>query len=275
MDSTISLRSLVGDLDPTEYKLHCAVWNGSHQPLDVFARSWDEWVDWNAWRPGKNVFNRPFIFSLIQVYDEPDSWLFGGAFEVMKRGTTPHSHAYEIELRSEVLPGHIGRLKVRYHRPGRNIRLRFEGAIDEIEVVEILPTPYAGPPFPGHHRINISLGELEVVFEQDRSDWRGALEHMKGVYVLHDRVSGEPYVGSAYGDTGIWARWGQYVESLHGGNVDLRALVEQEGDEYVRENLLFALLEFWSMRTSDDYVIERENYWKDVLLSRRFGHNRN
>ena len=46
-------------------------------------------------------------------------------------------------------------------------------------------------------------------------------------------------------------------------------------DVYVRENLMFALLEIWSMRTSDDYVIERENYWKDVLLSREFGHNRN
>lgn len=98
---------------------------------------------------------------------------------------------------------------------------------------------------------------------------------MKGVYAIHDRTSGKPYIGSAYGDTGIWARWAQYVESLHGGNIDLRALVDREGEAYVQDNLTFALLEFWSMRTPDDYVLERERYWKEVLLSRNFGHNKN
>ncbi len=62
---------------------------------------------------------------------------------------------------------------------------------------------------------------------------------------------------------------------MHGGNLDLHDLVEREGDEYVRDNLVFALLEFWSMRTSDDHVLERENHWKRVLLSREFGHNKN
>jgi hypothetical protein len=99
---------------------------------------------------------------------------------------------------------------------------------------------------------------------------------MKGVYVIHDRTTGKPYVGSAYGDTGIWSRWEQYAETLHGNNVDLRDLVEREGEEHVARNLNFALLEYWSMRTSDDFVLEREGYWKDVLMSRgEFGHNRN
>jgi hypothetical protein len=82
---------------------------------------------------------------------------------------------------------------------------------------------------------------------------------MKGVYVIHDQTSGKLYVGSACGDAGLWTRWGQYVESLHGGNIDLRALVEREGDEYVRDNLVFALLEFWSMRTPDDHL--RQPAW--------------
>jgi hypothetical protein len=29
------------------------------------------------------------------------------------------------------------------------------------------------------------------------------------------------------------------------------------------------------MRMSDDYVLARESYWKDVLLSRKFGYNEN
>jgi hypothetical protein len=29
------------------------------------------------------------------------------------------------------------------------------------------------------------------------------------------------------------------------------------------------------MRTSDEHVLAREGYWKDVLLSREFGYNKN
>lgn len=276
MASSIFLRNLVPDLDPTQYKLHCAVWNGEAHPLDDFARSWERWVDWNRWRSTRDDFNRRFIFSLMQLYNEqPHRWLFGGVFEVVGRGTTPRSHAYEIELREAVLPGCIGRLKLIYQPPGRAVRLRLERALDHIEVAEILPDRYAGEPFPGHGSINHSLRALEVIYAQKKPDWRGALEYMKGVYVIHDCTSGKPYVGSAYGDTGIWARWEQYVNSLHGGSIDLRALVEEQGDEYVRDNLIFALLEFWPMRTSDEYVLEREAYWKRVLLSREFGHNEN
>jgi hypothetical protein len=30
-----------------------------------------------------------------------------------------------------------------------------------------------------------------------------------------------------------------------------------------------------TMRTSEKYVLAREGYWKDVLLSREFGYNKN
>ena len=98
---------------------------------------------------------------------------------------------------------------------------------------------------------------------------------MKGVYVIHDHETGNAYVGSASGDTGIWARLRQYVEILHGNNVALREWVGQEGPDYARKNLHFALLEFWSMRTADAEVLARESYWMDVLLSRKFGLNKN
>lgn len=65
------------------------------------------------------------------------------------------------------------------------------------------------------------------------------------------------------------------MDSLHGGNVALKELVGQQGPAYARTNLRFALLEFWSMRTSDEHVLSRESYWKDVLMSRQFGLNKN
>lgn len=48
-----------------------------------------------------------------------------------------------------------------------------------------------------------------------------------------------------------------------------------KGEDYFRKTMRFALLEFWSMRTDDQHVIDRETYWKGVLLSRSLGHNRN
>ncbi|MGO9151836.1 GIY-YIG nuclease family protein [Mycobacterium sp.] len=273
--AAIPLKSLIGDLDPAACKLHCAVWNGEDHPIDVLARSWGEWVEWNRWRGKRDDFNRQFIFSLARDRDDPSRWLFGGVFEVLARRPTPGASSYDVVLRDDLMGAFIKRLVVGFRPPGRAVRLNLKSHLDHIEVVSILEQPYAGEPFPGHDRLNHTLGVLEVAVKQDWRDWRGALEHMKGVYVIHDVETGKPYVGSAYGDTGIWARLCQYVDSLHGGNKALRELVGQKGPEYASSNLRFALLEFWSMRTADEHVLKRESYWKDVLLSRKFGLNRN
>jgi hypothetical protein len=273
--AVIPLRHLIGDLDPSECKLHCAVWNGKEYPIDVLARSWDEWVGWNSWRGPRDDFNRRFIFSLAQARGNASHWLFGGLFEVLARRPEPRAMSYDVELREDYMAAYIKRLMVAFRLPGRSVRLNLETHLDRIEVVSILLQPYAGEPFPGHDQINHTLGEVEVVIAQRRADWHGALQHMKGVYVIHDQVTGKPYVGSACGDTGLWARLGEYVASLHGGNLALRELIGRRGPEYARANLRFALLEFWSMRTSDDHVLAREGYWKEVLLSREFGNNRN
>ena len=173
------------------------------------------------------------------------------------------------------MPGFVKRLLLRFERPGRAIRLNMETHLDRFSVHSVLASPYAGEAFPGHDQINHTLAELQVVVSQNRPDWRVALQHMKGVYVLHDRTSGEPYVGAAYGDIGIWGRLRQYSETLHGGNVGLAAMVREKGADYARSNLTFALLEFWSMRTEDKHVLDREAYWKRVLMSREDGLNLN
>jgi hypothetical protein len=271
----IPLKTLIGDLNPLDCKLHCAVWNGQVQPIDALARSWDEWVTWSRWRPANDAFNRKLIFSMARDRTVPTRWLFGGVFEVVGRRDEANSHAYDLKLREDLLGPYIKRLWLSFRPPGRAIRLNFETHLGHIEVLSILEQPYAGEPFPGHDRINHSLGVLETAVTQEWNDWRGALQYMKGVYVIHDIETGKPYVGSAYGDTGIWARLRQYVDILHGNNVALKELVGKKGPDYARANLRFALLEFWSMRTSDEEVLARESYWKEVLLSRQFGLNKN
>lgn|GEM_PF-163648 len=273
---SITLKSLTATvLDPTKVKLHCAMYNQEAHPMDVLADDWDEWVIWNRWRGATDHFNRQFVFSLAQTHENPALWLFGGVFEVLGREGTPHAPSYEIRLRSDILGPYVKRLRILFQMPGRNARLNLENQLDQMAVESVLAQPYSGRPFPGHDQINHSLAQLQSVVRQNRLDWRVALQHMKGVYVIHDQLTGEPYVGAAYGDTGIWQRLCEYCATLHGHNEGLKDLVAKEGIEYAADNLRFALLEYWSMRTEDGHVLARESYWKSVLLSRTHGRNRN
>jgi hypothetical protein len=272
----ISLTTLLPEsFDSKQYKVHFAVWNQIKHPIDVLATNQEEWRGWNSWRSVKNDFNREFIFSVAQDKHDATLWLFGGIWEVLERGPEQQAHSYKVALREDLMGPFIRRLWVRHKRSGRNIRQRMESVLPAMTVSSILEEPFAGDPFPGHDRINHSLSDLQAVVSKARADWRIALESMKGVYVIHDKETGQRYVGSAYGDTGIWQRWTTYADTLHGGNVGLKALLEEKGDEYYRINMRFALLEYWSMRTDDAHVLQRESYWKDVLDARSLGHNQN
>ena len=89
-------------------------------------------------------------------------------------------------------------------------------------------------------------------------------------------MTGKQYVGSAYGGGGLWKRWSDYIYSKgSGGNVGLNELLEGKPDDYAEKNYKFSLLEFFSTKVSADYVISRENFWKEVLMTRNFGLNRN
>ena len=100
---------------------------------------------------------------------------------------------------------------------------------------------------------------------------------MKGIYVIVDRSNGKKYVGSAYGEGGIWSRWSTYVYSDgHGYNDELVDVISENGVQYARDNFQFALIETLSMKCDQDTVIHRESFWKEVLLTRsEFGYNKN
>lgn len=81
---TIELREIWDIENPEDYKVHFARWNGQDQPLEVWARSPDEWLAWQEYRPGRDDFNRPLIFSLMQFYHETDTWLSEACFGCWK-----------------------------------------------------------------------------------------------------------------------------------------------------------------------------------------------
>lgn len=271
----IALRSVLSNLNLQEYKVHLAGWNGTTHPLDVFVRDQNEWKYWNMWRSKRDDFNRQYIFSLIDFYLETDTWLFGGVYKVISRSAQNDSHSYEVNL-EQTLAEYIGRLKINFKRPGRVRSVQLEKYYLEMEVSELLREPYSGERFCGYENINHDFSALETIFKSNKPDWRAALESVKGVYLIVDKHNGKKYVGSAYGTFGIWARWGCYIGTGHGWNDELTKVIQERGIEYARENFRISLLEYRPTRTDDRVIIERENYWKEALLSRgRFGYNRN
>lgn len=268
---TIRLADIWPIAEPQQYKLHFARWNGEHKPLEVWARDKREWQSWQEYRPARDDFNRPLIFSLIQFFHESDVWLFGGVFHVRER----HSDRYVVEPTEEGT-GFIGRLKLHSTYRERATRVKFENHYFSLEVREILAEPYSGRSFSGFESIDLSFEELETIVRLGRTDWKGALSSVKGIYLVSDKVTGKRYVGSAYGEDGIWSRWGEYIASGHGGNVELRALANDPTLDYCRKAFQFALLEVRPMLTPDKVIQDREGFWKSILLARgEFGLNRN
>lgn len=200
---------------------------------------------------------------MAQFYYEPDTWLFGGVFHVVAR----HADRYDVEL-TPFGAEYIGRLKLRSSYRDRGTRVNFENHYPNLEVQELLREPYSGRIFPGYDEIDLSFEELETLVRNTRPDWKAALESVKGIYLITDATTGYRYVGSAYGDEGIWSRWCTYIATGHGGNKELKNLVSDPGLSYCRSNFRFALLEHHAMRIPDDVVLAREAYWKRILLTR-------
>lgn len=272
----IPLTKIIEIKEPEKYKLHRARRNPrGDQPLDVYVRDKKEWRDWNTWRSNNDEFNKQYIFSMMNFYHESNMWLFGGIYEVTGRGEK-NSHSYEIRD----LPEHshfIGKLKIGMEKLPRNRALCLERWIDKMTVSEILKEPYSGESFPGFEEIDHDFGALLPIFKNEPPGWKETLENVKGVYVITDKRNGRRYVGSAYGDEGIWSRWNRYMETGHGGNDELKKLIAKKGFGYAKENFKFSLIEYRSMGVDDKDIRKRETYWKEVFLSRdkRFGYNEN
>lgn len=108
--------------------------------------------------------------------------------------------------------------------------------------------------------------------------WKRALSYVKGVYVITGRSNGKLYVGSASGNSdGIWQRWAGYADprNLTGGNKQIMELRDQVGAEHIAKHFQYSILEIFDTKTKQEYVLQRESYWKRVLETRRYGYNSN
>lgn len=140
---TIMLNDVFPIKNLEDYKVHFAKWDQKSQPLDVFTKDRQEWQGWQEYKPARDHFNRPLIFSLASFYHEQGTWLFGGIFKVLAR----HEDRYDVEL-TEIGAGFIGRLKLRSPYNSRLVRVKMEDQYEKFEVVEISASLTRAAPFP-------------------------------------------------------------------------------------------------------------------------------
>ena len=143
------------------------------------------------------------------------------------------------------------------------------------QILEILPAGYVTP-FPGYLEVNLPYDQLVKIMRNKSAnrDWHLLLAAVAGVYLILDMETGLQYVGSAYGDTGILGRWKVYAKQPHGGNVKLRALLQDRGPDYAR-NFRFSILHTLPRSSTKEHVIAWESKFKQKLGCKAFGLNSN
>lgn len=259
--------------NPEAYKLHLGSMNnnGEH-PLDLFVKDQNLWKGWNEYCTVNDVWNRDYIFSLIEFYPKTNSWLFGGVFKVLER-KKGHYVLEDVIIYKK----YIGRvlLSFSHYKEKRGIHLNLEDEIDNITVSQIFEHVYTDDSFPGYENINHDFHSLENIFKMEKPDWKSALENVKGIYLITDSSNGKFYIGSTTGTSEIWSRWANYIGILNGWNDKLVTLINKKGKKYAKRNFKFSILELHGLHADDVFLISRESYWKEKLLTRVHGYNSN
>ena len=172
---------------------------------------------------------------------------------------------------SQALAALAGRLVIEWSRDAVNWAKSGESAA-AFTVTEIADPGRV--PFPGFDHVLLSWAKLRTMVADSRyAEWRTALGAVQGVYLIADTSTGKLYVGKADGAERILGRWSSYVKDGHGGNVVLRSLSDLDPDH--ARHFRFSLLRVFGPSVPSVEVDEAESHFKQALLTRSHGMNRN
>ena len=257
-------------------------------PYDCLIEDAEDWQNLNNYRNEKGKSSRldgyDYLVSFAQynIYGR-SFFVFGGVYKVeIAKPKHYEIGGYNISLLDnknsigEFLNKYRKRLIVKLDENlGINFELTYE-AIEKknIEVFEVFPNIASGK-FNGYQNVSITHKELREIVSNNELSWKLALSSVKAIYVITDIKTGKLYIGSAYGREGLLNRWNKYVTNLTGENKEFEALVKEKGEGYIPNNFKYSILEIFDTKTKDDYILERENYWKNVFETKKFGMNKN
>jgi hypothetical protein len=220
---------------------------------------------WNS--DNKKWFSEDqIVIGLARI--EGDNWLLFDISKITKDLNIYGGVGYEYRTLNEY-EKYFGKTIIEYHRTSQAPVYWAETVFGDCVLSEIRKTVFENDEFPGYERVNISWEELIRVI--GKASWKSALENQKGVYLIIDTNNGKMYVGSAYGDKMILGRWMAYANTGHGGNKELKELTF----DYIKKHFKYSILDVFKSTIEDKIIIQRENWWKDVLQTRKFGYNAN
>lgn len=278
MDSEITLENLLhllssfpNDRIKVKFNQH----NGEYDPMDLYKRDPDQInVDWLLWRTIKRNFDVNDIAICLLKLDY-DTWLLTTIKRITKDYNIIEDVNYDAEEIAE-FKKFYGRVIIKYHKTHQTQVIFYERVCDQLIVNQILPTSFDGEDFPGYDQVRLTFQQLETIISRSKRDWIAALKNQKAVYLITDTKTGKLYVGSATAENGmLLSRWSNYITDGHGGNVELKKLVESKGFDYIKNNFQYAILENYNSRVDDSVILARESWWKETLKSRVFGYNAN
>ncbi|EKS31656.1 GIY-YIG nuclease family protein [Staphylococcus epidermidis] len=276
----------VPNLNKTKIKFNMNAGNVEIRAWDLlFKEDETEWEQINAWKtkhPNNNLNHADYLLAFAQYYPYgPEYFIFGGLYKIKKIEPEVFDEVgYELTLMDDYKE-YRKRLIVKLKKPiGRDLYNRLYKNIQdtlEPEVYEIAPNTKLGH-FPGYQNVTLSHPQMQQIISRNEPSWKQALMNVKGVYVITDLSNGKLYIGSASGNTdGIWQRWSDYanIENLTGGNKLLNEIKLDKGKDYIINNFQYSILEIFDTKTKADTIINRENYWKNVFCTRKYGMNYN
>lgn len=130
------------------------------------------------------------------------------------------------------------------------------------------------PVFSRFEDVLLDYNQLSRIFETNNIEWKSKLESCNCIYLILDKSNGKQYVGSTYNKQGIWGRWAQYAATGHGGDKDLKPLLEADPN-YARKNFQWCILETLPLKILEEHAIDRESLYKRKFGTRDFGYNNN
>lgn len=244
-------------------------------PLDLYQKN-PEIVNtqWLFWNKHQKYFKEGQI-AVCFLKLTWDTWLLTTIKKVTKDLNVQNGICFEGEELEEYKK-YYGRVIVKYHKTTQAQGIYYKNICDELVINQILPVTFDGFDFPGYDKVRLSFEQLETIIQQNKKDWVAALENQKAVYLITDTNNGKLYVGSATSKNKmLLQRWSNYIANGHGGNKELKELVEQKGFDYVKKYFQYSILENYNAKVDDHVILERESWWKDTLQSRKHGYNAN
>ena len=275
---SILLSDLIGPLDGQSVKIKFNIFNGYDDPMVLYMKNPEiinnQWLFWRE--KNKNFKIGEIAICLLKIgYDQ---WLL----TTIKKITNDLNIRNGINYEGTELPEYskyYGRIILSFHKTLQNPVVTKDTVWNQLEVLQILSSPFDGIDFPGYDNVNITFHELEAIITRHKRDWIKALENQKAIYLISDKSNGKLYLGSATGDNGmLLQRWSAYIANGHGGNIELRKITEDpsKGFSYVQENFSYAILENYNARVDKNFILKRESWWKSTLKTRvPFGYNMN